>query len=206
MKNTMTSGNFHDEEFFRAALDSIEITFDKGTAVSLNLNGCDTEYLIAVLSHFLKALSAVPPEKADSVSFDYDLFISHASEDKIHLIDPLVEKLRKLGIRVWYDKDNIQCGDSFRPKIDEGILHSRFVLIILSPSYIRKYWTQQEFNAFMQIESVYGKRIVPVWHHVTSDQVLNFSPMLASRCAMNTDHYSIAELAIELAQLVRSAA
>jgi hypothetical protein len=34
----------------------------------------------------------------------YDLFISHASEDKDALVRPLAESLRDLGLSVWYDE------------------------------------------------------------------------------------------------------
>lgn len=33
----------------------------------------------------------------------YDVFISHASEDKKDFVEPLVGKLQDAGIRVWYD-------------------------------------------------------------------------------------------------------
>jgi hypothetical protein len=46
-------------------------------------------------------------EDAGSVDHDaweYDVFISHASEDKDQFVAPLAQLLSELGVRVWYDR------------------------------------------------------------------------------------------------------
>ena len=49
----------------------------------------------------------------------YDLFISHASEDKEDLVRPLAVALEKLGVKVWYDEFTLKVGDSLRRSIDK---------------------------------------------------------------------------------------
>ena len=49
---------------------------------------------------------------------EYDLFISHASEDKDDFVRPLAETLQGLGLKVWYDEFSMKVGDSLRRKID----------------------------------------------------------------------------------------
>jgi hypothetical protein len=34
---------------------------------------------------------------------EWDLFISHASEDKVGFVKPLATALTSFGVRVWYD-------------------------------------------------------------------------------------------------------
>jgi hypothetical protein len=51
----------------------------------------------------------------------YEVFISHASEDKDMFVRPLVDELERSGIRVFYDERSIGLGDSLRQKIDEGL-------------------------------------------------------------------------------------
>ena len=75
-------------------------------------------------------------EVENSPSATYDVFISHASEDKASFVDELVTELEKLGVRVWYDTSAISWGDSLRSSIDEGLRKSRFGIIVLSPAYI----------------------------------------------------------------------
>ena len=84
-------------------------------------------------------------------SINYDVFISHASEDKESFVNDLVEELTKLGVKVWYDKLCIIWGDSLRSKIDEGLRNSKYGIVILSEAYIKKGWTQYELEGLFNI-------------------------------------------------------
>lgn len=57
---------------------------------------------------------------------EWDVFISHASEDKESFVHPLAEELTRLGVRVWYDKFTLKLGDSLLEKIDYRLRYSRF--------------------------------------------------------------------------------
>jgi len=134
---------------------------------------------------------------------EYDVFISHASEDKKDFVDQLVDELKKAGFKVWYDTDRIKWGDSMRQKIDEGLSRSRFGIVVLSPSYIApgKYWTKAELDALFSLESINGKVILPIWYKLTKQDVMNFSPIIASRKAMTTATMTAKDIAKELAIL-----
>ena len=139
-------------------------------------------------------------------SEEYDVFISHAWEDKKDFVDEFVMALEKLGIRVWYDTKKLQWGDSMRSKIDDGLRKSKFGIAILSPNYIAegKYWTKEEFNGLFQLESINGKKILPIWHNLTKNQVMKFSPMIADKKAMTTANMTIEEIAQTLRELLDS--
>ena len=83
--------------------------------------------------------------------FAYDVFVSHASEDKAAFVDDLVRALGERGVRVWYDSFEIALGDDFRRKMEQGLLGSRFAVVVLSPSFVQagKYWTQAELSALL---------------------------------------------------------
>jgi len=68
---------------------------------------------------------------------DYDVFISHASEDKDAVVRPLAAALSNGGLKVWYDEFELKIGDSLRRKIDTGLANSRFGVIVLSRSFLR---------------------------------------------------------------------
>src|SRR5262249_3522295 len=78
--------------------------------------------------------SVTGPRSATAVTGHYDLFLSHASEDKDTIARPLYEALTSRGVTVWFDEAVLQLGDSLRRKIDEGLRVSRFGLVILSPN------------------------------------------------------------------------
>jgi hypothetical protein len=67
------------------------------------------------------------PHEAQSETFD--VFISHASEDKDVFVRPLAEALRNAGIKVWYDEFTLQWGASLRETIDRGLATSRYGLV-----------------------------------------------------------------------------
>ena len=78
-----------------------------------------------------------PIQVQEGVQFpEYDVFISHAGEDKKSFVDEFVEELRKLKVKVWYDTSELKWGDSLRHRIDEGLKRSKFGIAIISPNYI----------------------------------------------------------------------
>ncbi len=134
---------------------------------------------------------------------EYDVFVSHAYEDKESFVDEFVEALRNQGLKVWYDTDKLKWGDSMREKIDRGLAKSKYGVVILSPNYIaeHKYWTKAELNGLFQVETVNGKTILPIWHNLTKKQVVEYSPIIADRKAMTTASMTPEEIAAELKEL-----
>jgi hypothetical protein len=111
----------------------------------------------------------------------WDVFISHASEDKEAVALPLAHVLRSAGVRVWLDRFEIQLGESIRAKIDEGLAHSRFGVVILSEAFFRKLWTSRELDGLFARDVV-----LPVWHGVDEPAVIQYSPMIAAKKASST--------------------
>ena len=117
---------------------------------------------------------------------EWDVFISHASEDKLSFVHPLAEALQQRGLRVWYDKFTLTLGDSLRQKIDDGLRSSRFGLVVLSPHFFNKDWPQKELDGLVALEVDSRKVILPIWHGVSRNDVAKFSPILAGRLAVST--------------------
>lgn len=117
---------------------------------------------------------------------EFDVFISHASEDKDAIVRPLAEQLRQCGFRVWMDETEIKLGDSLRRSIDHGLSKSKYGLVVLSPDFLRKEWPQKELDGLVAREDGAEKVILPVWHNVTRAEVVRFSPPLADKLAVLT--------------------
>lgn len=116
----------------------------------------------------------------------WDLFISHASEDKDEVARPLAQLFAEHGLSVWFDEDTLVVGDSLRRSIDHGLANCRFGLVILSPHFFEKEWTQKELDGLVAREDGSEKRILPVWHKVTRKDVVSFSPTLADKLGVST--------------------
>lgn len=135
-------------------------------------------------------------------SEEYDVFVSHATEDKESFCDEFSKILKeKYGLEVWYDSVSIQWGDNIRTEIDKGLKKSKFGVVVLSRSYIKKYWTNYELEGLFQRESNGGKLILPIWHDITKKEVQDFSPSLAGKMAMNTAIMTADEIAEKLNEL-----
>jgi hypothetical protein len=115
----------------------------------------------------------------------WDVFISHASEDKEDIAEPLALLLREMGLNVWYDDFVLRLGDRLRRSIEHGLAESQFGVVLLSPNFFRKEWTQRELDGLLALEGDRGL-ILPVWHGLGIDHVKRFSPILADRVGIST--------------------
>jgi len=156
-------------------------------------------------------LSSVPslvqdntPPSVPSGSQVHDVFISHASEDKDEIVRSLANALMNEGLDVWYDEFTLRIGDSLRQKIDQGLANSRVGLVVLSPNFISKGWTNYELDGIVT-RTVSGEQILlPIWHNITKQQVVDFSPSLADKVARSTATHTVEEIAREIAELLGS--
>ena len=115
------------------------------------------------------------------------VFISHAHEDKAEVAKPIAEELSSKGVKVWYDEYELKIGDSLRKSIDQGLKGSDFGVVIFSPSFFKKNWTQYELDSLITLESLYSRKIIlPVWHNLSKEDLLNYSPALADKVATST--------------------
>lgn len=135
---------------------------------------------------------------------EYDVFISHASEDKEDIVRPLAIALRERGVSVWYDEFELRIGDSLRRKIDKGLANSKFGIVVISKDFIKKGWTNYELDGIIT-KAVSGEQIIlPIWHNISKREVIDFSPSLADKLARNTATNTAEEIAEEIAELIKT--
>jgi hypothetical protein len=134
----------------------------------------------------------------------WDVFISHASEDKDAVARPLRDALTRLGITVWLDETQMRIGHSLRRRIDEGIRSSRFGVVILSEAFFHKGWTNHELDGLVTRTVAGEQSLLPIWHDLSAERVRSFSPSLADKVAMSTDQFSIDDIAEQIAEVVNN--
>jgi RES domain-containing protein len=124
-------------------------------------------YIINPLHRDFELLNVLPPEAAGKISFkEYSpndkrrVFLCHASEDKDRIVRPVREELFKYGIGSWFDDAELTLGDSITSKINQGLGEAEYVIVFISPAFIRKPWPQKELNAALNREARTGKKVV----------------------------------------------
>ncbi|MGC4031489.1 MAG: DUF1883 domain-containing protein [Tepidisphaeraceae bacterium] len=145
-----------------------------------------------------------PPEGSDDVERRFDVFISHASEDKDEVVRPLAEALRSHGLEVWYDEFELKIGMSLRRTIDKGIAGSRFGIVVMSKAFFGKGWTNYELDGIVTRSVTSEQTVLPIWHNVSKQEVIGYSPSLADKVARSTATHTAAEIAAEIADVIQS--
>jgi TIR domain len=85
---------------------------------------------------------------------EYDVFVSHATEDKESIVRPLALALQAEGLRVWYDEFELRLGVSL------GVASTRVSptvgVVVLSEPFFRKGWTNYELDGLATREMSQG--------------------------------------------------
>ncbi|MCF7920489.1 MAG: toll/interleukin-1 receptor domain-containing protein [Candidatus Cloacimonetes bacterium] len=130
-------------------------------------------------------------------------FISYDHSTKASIVKPLVNRLGKEGLVVWFDEYEIKIGDNISEKIQEGLLKCKKCILIISPEYIsNRKWAKREFEHLEALETKDGvNRILPVWHNVTKDEVMQLSLRLGIIKGISTEDFD--KLVKELIKVLR---
>ncbi len=130
-----------------------------------------------------------------------DVFISHATENK-DIAEALTTALENEGVSVWLDKTKLRLGSPLRRGIEEGLRNSRFLVVVFSPEYFRKVWTQAELDAIASRDRDEPGAFLPVLHNVTVAEFKDHVPTLGDRHAAFTSE-GVDEVAKLILEVVR---
>lgn len=97
----------------------------------------------------------------------------------------------------------MKLGDSISRSIDKGLAESSYGIVIISPAFIGKPWPEYELRGLVVREIEAGKVILPIWHGVSREEVIDFSPPLADKLAIDTSRAGSRDVSIQILRLVR---
>jgi hypothetical protein len=111
----------------------------------------------------------------------WDCFISYASDDRDAVASLLANELQSKGIKVWYDQFEITPGMQLLRSINEGLANSNFGIVILSPRFFAKEWTQRELAGLYSLSIREGDRpfIIPIWYKISVDEISKQAPLMS---------------------------
>ena len=105
--------------------------------------------------------------------FKYDAFLSHSSGD-LDIVREIASRLKSDGVRVWFDEWEIKSDSSLSPgervrvrvraaKIEDGLEHSRVLVLCLSAAALAADWPQLESHTFrFQDPLNHDRRFIPL--------------------------------------------
>ncbi|MDT2752043.1 MULTISPECIES: TIR domain-containing protein [Enterococcus] len=124
-------------------------------------------------------------------SYEHDIFFSYAHEDSDYA-DPLVQMMIDNGIDVVFDKNDLDWGESIIDFINNHLKTVKYGIILLTPTYLEKYWATYELKSLLQRHSRSGGQniILPIWHNITADEVASKNLALTDFNALSTTIYT----------------
>ncbi|MEJ2612828.1 MAG: reverse transcriptase domain-containing protein [Candidatus Thiodiazotropha sp.] len=136
-KSRLTDGEKH---YFKEAL--------YGMLAFLNMVKEEDELYLKLCLQAAK-LDSNPPELIKKMKEKYkmyDVFISHASEDKADIVRPIYEACKSKGLSAFLDEKELGWGDSLTEVLNHALGKSKLFLAVLSDNSIDKKWPRREIN------------------------------------------------------------
>lgn len=148
-----------------------------------------------------KAIENQSSEKKSVIRKEYDVFISHANRDKLDYVNDLVDSIKRLGIKIFYDKDVFDWGDNWKQKILYGTQQSEFAIIVISNNFFDREWTETELNEFLHLQNETGQKIIlPLLYGIEYQDVSLKYPQLEFIQSIKAEEHDVEEITIFLAK------
>ena len=120
-----------------------------------------------------------------SSPFQFDVFVSHANDNKAEFVNALTAGLSRLGISIWYDANILDWGDNWKLQIANGLKKCRFGIVVISPEFLGREWTEKELNELLQRQNDSGEKVIlPILYKMTIDDLKKSYPRVADFQAM----------------------
>lgn len=144
----------------------------------------------------------VPKYQAKALP-EYDVFISHANKDKEGLIDELYESLKRLGIKIFYDKESLIWGDEWKKQILHGVSKAEFAIIVISKNFFDREWTEKELTEFLNRQNKNGQKLIlPILHNISMKQLKSKYPSIADIQTISSKDYTCDQIALLFANIL----
>jgi hypothetical protein len=133
-----------------------QLTFGQLEQKTRNL---DTEFS-AIWQRVSRVCHGVlPPANCIPESASPTVFLCHSTLDK-SFVRKLRDELRKRGVKVWLDEEQILVGHDFVDRMEEGISNAEYTVVVLSPRFVSSGpWAKEEYRAALS-KQIAEKRVV----------------------------------------------
>lgn len=127
-----------------------------------------------------------------------DLFLCHAWADREGSAKELYGHLKSNGASVWFSEEDLPLGSLMIREIDKGLRNSRVGIVLVTPALLATIEAEGVAEKELAV-LLSSRRVVPVLHGVTFDELNDVSPMLASHAGLSTEHSTLDNVAAKVA-------
>lgn len=150
----------------------------------------------------IKALTPLRNEVEKRAQIDLkDIFLCHAWEDRKTTAKNLTDLLVGNGTSVWFSENEVLLGSNLLREIDKGLVNSRVGIVLVTQSFLKRIKgngiADKELSALLSRD-----QLIPVLDGVTFEELVDVSPLLASRSGLNTSEETIEDIADKLSEVV----
>lgn len=186
----------------RSPWDDDEEEYEPAVDYARGLQRAD-EQLTAIKDEVSKYFSE-SNSSGSTDKYEYDVFVSHANDNKQSFVDSLYEGLGRLRIKIWYDTTEIDWGDNLKDAIMKGLEKCRFGIVVLSPEFIGRQWTDKELSELLSRQNERQDKVVlPLLYNLTVEQMIEKYPALSSiKARMITADEDADDVVIDFARVL----
>jgi hypothetical protein len=123
--------------------------------------------------------------------------LCHAWDDRATSAKELHDLLESRGVKVWFSEKDVLLGTPLMREIDKGLAQSRVGIVLVTPAFLTRIknsgLAEKELSVLLARD-----QLIPIMHGTTFEQLLEVSPMLASRSGLSTREVDMANVATKL--------
>ncbi len=111
-----------------------------------------------------------------------NFFLSHSSDDKKMIVQPVANALGSLGMTVWVDEAELTVGDSLVGEIQNALISCDLAVVFISKSFLSNGWSMEELKAMLNIQlSKKTKFVLPVVIDIPLNELQDTLPFIAEK-------------------------
>lgn len=127
-----------------------------------------------------------------------DLFLCHAWADREGSAKDLYGHLKAYGASVWFSEEDLPLGALMIREIDKGLRNSRVGIVLVTPELLASIEAEGVAEKELAV-LLSSRRVIPVLHGVTFEELNDISPMLASHAGLSTKDSTLDGVAAKVA-------
>lgn len=120
-----------------------------------------------------------------ATNHDFDAYIAATGPD-VAFADELYAAMEKAGATIWFPQRRQRIGDDTFDLLNEGLKRARYVIVFLSPVYLKDRAAMNGLHAWLQ-QDTNRQAVLPILHGLSEDQFMEALPIIAGRKPGNTE-------------------